>query len=123
MNVTQIVLFGLGKKRYLFACVLAVVANLFLFSGPLLLKEILLYLEDEDDDSKIGYLWASLLFVCYFLRVFTLQNALHIVNEVSAKTANAMHYQIYSKILNLSSSSKKHMDTGKIMNLISSDSN
>ncbi|KAL4440937.1 hypothetical protein ABPG74_009350 [Tetrahymena malaccensis] len=122
-KIVEKVLKILGLKTFILACVLATIANLLQFSGPLFLNEILKYIQSSSDEPKWhGYLWATLLTVCYLLRTFILQHSLHLINFTGLQVLNALSSSIYTKIMRVSSSTRKYFDTGKTMNLISVDS-
>lgn len=101
--------------------VYAIFANLLQFAGPLMINEILIFLQNPSIPSHMGFVWASVLVVSYLVRSIVLQHAFHLVNEVSVKTMNSLIARIYFKILKLSSASRKYLETGAIMNYINVD--
>ncbi|KAL4488821.1 hypothetical protein ABPG72_016474 [Tetrahymena utriculariae] len=122
-KIVEKVLKMLGLKTFILACVLATIANLLQFSGPLFLNAILNYIQSSSDEPQWhGYLWATLLTVCYLLRTFILQHSMHLINFLGLQVLNALSSSIYTKIMRVSSSTRKYFDTGKTMNLISVDS-
>lgn len=65
----------------------------------------------------------TILISSYIFRAFLLQHALHMVNTNSIKILNGNNSLIYHKILNLSASSMKYLETGVILNYINVDTN
>jgi hypothetical protein len=67
-----------------------VCANLLNFSGPLLMQRILACLYERSDQKyKEGYIYASVLLVCYLLRSVLQQHGFNYVNAVSFKSLAA----------------------------------
>mmetsp|Transcript_27011 Transcript_27011/g.23905 ORF Transcript_27011/g.23905 Transcript_27011/m.23905 type:complete len:121 (+) Transcript_27011:293-655(+) len=62
------VLFKIFRGKFLCALTLMTIQNILQFAGPLLLKEILLFIEDEDAPDWKGYVFAASMFVAFLLR-------------------------------------------------------
>lgn len=66
-------------------------------------------------------MYVTILISCYLLRTVIFGHAMHFVNLSCTKVMNSSNSLIYSKILNLSSASRKYLDTGSIMTHINVD--
>ena len=86
-----------------------IIANVLQFSGPLMINEILIFLEDPSVPNHMGYIWASILVVCFLLRTIILQHAFHLINKATVQMMNSMTSKVYFKILKLSSASRKFL--------------
>ena len=62
-----------------------------------------------------------MLILVYIVRAILLSHALHMAMSNNIKLLNAANSMIYHKILNLSSSSMKYLETGSILNFIGVD--
>lgn len=91
------------------AAVYGIFANLLQFAGPLMINQILIFLEDPSVETKWGYIWSSILVVAFAVRSIALQHAFHLINEASIKMMNSLNTKIYFKILQLSSASRKYL--------------
>lgn len=65
--------------------------------------------------------WVSILVLCYLARTIVYQHAMHFLNLTSVQAINSANSLVYSKIMQLSSSSRKYLETGSIMNNINVD--
>ena len=109
--------------------ILASISNLLQFSGPLMIGRILAFLHSyavenvpyEPEPIENGITYVSILIGCYLLRTVIFQHSMHFVNESCTKVMNSANSLIYHKILNLSSASRKYLDTGSIMTHINVD--
>lgn len=109
------------RRDYIVTGLMGTFGNLMQFSGPIFLKLILEYLEDKDEKEYRGYVWASVIFVCFFMKIFLTQNCLDIVNDFSIKLLNGTSGALLEKIFRTSSASKKYFETGKVMNFVTVD--
>ena len=103
---------------FIMAGVLATISNLLQFSGPLMINRILTFLNaDEENKEPIenGITYVSILVGAYLLRTIIFGHSMHFVNLCCTKVLNSANSLIYHKILNLSSASRKYLDTGSIM--------
>jgi ABC-type transport system involved in cytochrome bd biosynthesis fused ATPase/permease subunit len=101
--------------------VLGVVSYLLQFSGPIVISKVLEVLDSDEPDVRQGLIYVSVLVVCYLLRTVFFQHQMHYANLSCLQSINAVNSLIYSKILRLSSSSRKYLETGNIMNHINVD--
>lgn len=107
---------------FIIAGVLATVANLLQFSGPIMIKNVLEFLNDPTHPPiSQGLIYVSILIICYLLRTFIFQHSMHYVNLNCIQILNSSNSLIYHKILKLSSASRKYLETGSIMNYINVD--
>lgn len=101
---------------------LAIIANVLQFSGPLMIKQILKFISGQSDEPMyMGYVWASILVGSYLIRTLVLQHSFHLINLAAVKCMNSTTSKIYFKVLKLSSASRKYLETGSIMNHINVD--
>jgi ABC-type multidrug transport system fused ATPase/permease subunit len=103
--------------------IFATIANLLQFAGPFTINKILEFLNSPDNNKDIGegFLWVSILIGCYLLRTIIFQHAMHFVNLSCTKVLNSANSLLYNKILKLSSSSRKYLEVGAIMNNVNVD--
>jgi ABC-type multidrug transport system fused ATPase/permease subunit len=109
---------------FLLAGTLAAVSNLLQFSGPLMIGKILHFLNENETNQEPlsnGIMYVSILIGCYLLRTVIFGHSMHFVNLSCTKVLNSSNSLIYSKILNLSSASRKYLDVGSIMTHINVD--
>ncbi|KRX01143.1 P-loop containing nucleoside triphosphate hydrolase [Pseudocohnilembus persalinus] len=111
------------KKNGIFwkASVFMVIGNCMQFAGPLLMKEILIYLQDPRVENYKGYVYASGIFVALLLRVILMQWGMGLVMDYTMTTQSGFAGSIMEKSLKLSTPAKKYYETGKIMNIVTVD--
>ena len=68
-----------------------------------------------------GVIYVSILIGCYLLRSIVFVHSMHFVTKLSTSTMNGVTSVVYQKILNLSSASRKYLDSGGIMTHINVD--
>lgn len=107
--------------HFILAGVLATIANLLQFSGPLVINKVLEFLNSPEPEVSQGAIYVSILVGCYLLRTFIFQHSMHFVNLSCIQVLNSANSLIYQKILNLSSAARKYLETGTIMNNINVD--
>ena len=115
------IFFRLYRREFFLSFFFNLLSTLLQFSGPLCLNQILQFLDDESAPEYQGYIWAAVMSSCFFFRAIFQQHANHYMNRIAQRIQGTLSGKIYSKLLRLSSSSKKFNDTGKIMNLINLD--
>jgi ABC-type multidrug transport system fused ATPase/permease subunit len=102
--------------------ILATIANLLQFSGPIMINNVLEFLADPNHPPlSEGIIYVSILIICYILRTIIFQHSMHYVNLNCIQIQNSANSLIYHKILKLSSASRKYLETGSIMNYINVD--
>ena len=104
--------------------ILAILSNLLQFSGPLMISRILDFLNADDDTREplsSGITYVCILIGCYLLRTIIFGHSMHYVNRATIKVMNSANSLVFHKILNLSSASRKYLNTGSIMTHINVD--
>jgi len=107
--------------KFLLAGLLSAIAHSLLLIGPVMIKNILLFIENGDQPLSEGLFYVTVLIASYVLKAVLLQHSLHMVNNNCIKVINAANSLVYHKILSLSSSSLKYLETGSILNFINVD--
>lgn len=115
------IFFSLYKKEFFLALFFNFISSLLQFAGPLCLNQILQFLQENDTSTYVGYIWASIMVICFFLRSIFQQHANHYMNRIAQRIQSSLYGKIYEKLLKLGTSSKKLHDTGKITNMINLD--
>lgn len=109
---------------FVLAGVYAALSNLLQFSGPLMINRILIFLnQDEENKEPIsnGIIYVSILVFCFLIKTLIYGHALQYLQKCSTKMLNSANSLIFHKILNLSSSSRKYLEAGSILNHINVD--
>ena len=118
-------LLGSFKKylgfNFILAGILATIANLLQFSGPIVINKVLEFLNSENPVVSQGIMYVSFLVLCYLTRTVVMQHSMHFVNLSCIQVLNCGNSLIYQKILKLSSAARKYLETGTIMNNINVD--
>lgn len=107
--------------KFLLAGILSAISHSLLLIGPVMIKHILLFIEHGDEPMSAGLFYVTVLIMSYIFRAILLQHALHMVNNNCIKVLNATNSLIYHKVLSLSASSMKYLETGSILNFINVD--
>ena len=103
------------------ALAFVIIGNLLEFAGPIFLKQILQFYEDPEASTGKGYMWASLLFASYIVRLLLMQHGVHIMNYYAYNTLSGLQGSIFRKVLRMKSSARKYYDTGKVLTLATVD--
>ena len=111
----------LNQKELVYSSFYNCLSSILQFAGPLCLNQILLFLSDSSIPNYMGYVWASVMMICFFLKTVLQQLAYHYLNSAAQRVQGALYGKIYEKLLLLSVSAKKYQDSGKIMNLVNVD--
>ena len=106
---------------FIIASILLTFSHLMLFTGPLVVNKLLNFLNSQDPNITEGLLYATLLFVSYFIRMLLFQHSLHYQYLSCIQVLNAGNFFIYQKVLKLSSASRKYLEAGTIMNYVNVD--
>jgi len=112
---------GVISKSLLFATFLLVVSNLLQFAGPLLMKEIMIYLVNPRVVEWKGWVYASGLFAAFLIKAFMNQHGMHSMISIALKNLVSPQSAIFDKILNIKATARGYVDTGKIVNLATVD--
>jgi len=114
-------MFAVIKSPLFFAAFLLIISNLLQFAGPLLLKEILKFMSSPTMPSWRGWAYASAMFAAFVTRAVMNQQGMHKVISLSLKNLVCPQSAIFEKILNIKSTARGYIDTGKIVNLATVD--
>ena len=106
---------------FMVASILLTFSHLLLFTGPIVINNILEFLNSENPDITEGFMWVTFLVVSYFIRMLLFQHSLHYQFLSCIQVLNAGNFFIYQKVLKLSSASRKYLEPGTIMNYINVD--
>ncbi|RLN48167.1 hypothetical protein BBJ29_000290 [Phytophthora kernoviae] len=91
------------------------------FVGPMLIKEIIAYLQDPSAPLSQGLIYAAIVFVSGVLQSFLLRNYFFHCFEAGMRVRSAVCAAVYSKSLVLSAAARQKKTTGEITNLMSID--
>ncbi|XP_028938109.1 multidrug resistance-associated protein 1 isoform X7 [Ornithorhynchus anatinus] len=98
-----------------------VFADILSFTSPLIMKQMIILVENRSDLGWIGCSYAVALFAVAILQTLVLQLYQRFNILTSAKIKTAVIGLIYKKALNLSNFSRKKFTTGEVVNLMSAD--
>ena len=116
--------------RILFRCfglhyvlgILVFLARLILvFSAPLILRQIVIFVERPDEPGWHGVVYAAALFLCGGAGVLLDHQGLQRVVVAGMQMRNAVVSSVYRKSLRLSSTSRQRFTTGEITNFMAVD--
>jgi ATP-binding cassette subfamily C (CFTR/MRP) protein 1 len=91
------------------------------FVPPLLIKDIIAYLQDPEAPLSQGLLYAGIVFVTGVMQSFLLRNYFFHCFEAGMRVRSAVCTAVYSKSLVLSAAARQKKTTGEITNLMSID--
>eukprot|EP00924_Labyrinthula_sp_SR-Ha-C_P006198 snap_masked-scaffold_63-processed-gene-0.64-mRNA-1 protein AED:0.01 eAED:0.01 QI:0/-1/0/1/-1/1/1/0/1323 len=94
------------------------------FSEPLVLNQLLLFIEEQDFSSEKlyeGYFWGAMFGVLFFLRSFTETKLFWLLQRCGWKSRSAISSIIYKKSLRISPSARQSISLGKIVNVMQLD--
>ncbi|CAF0918354.1 unnamed protein product [Adineta ricciae] len=114
-------LFRAYKGKLIIGGLLKVVHDILQFSGPMLLKRILNFLNDSSAPTWLGIFYAILLGAAVFGQTLFLQAYFQRQYLVGLRFRSAITGLVYRKSLKLSNSAKQGTTTGEIVNLMSID--
>ncbi|KAG4248153.1 Multidrug resistance-associated protein 1 [Phytophthora cactorum] len=91
------------------------------FVGPMLIKEIIAYLQNPDAPLSEGLIYAGIVFVSGVMQSFLLRNYFFHCFEAGMRVRSAVCTAVYTKSLVLSAAARQKKTTGEITNLMSID--
>ncbi|EEY69725.1 ATP-binding Cassette (ABC) Superfamily [Phytophthora infestans T30-4] len=91
------------------------------FVGPMLIKEIIAYLQNPDAPLSEGLVYAGIVFVSGVMQSFLLRNYFFHCFEAGMRVRSAVCTAVYTKSLVLSAAARQKKTTGEITNLMSID--
>ncbi|CAF3925067.1 unnamed protein product [Rotaria sp. Silwood2] len=114
-------LFLAYKGKLIASGLMKVIHDILQFSGPMILKQVLTFLNDSTAPTWLGVFYAILLGATVFCQTLFLQAYFHRQYIVGLRFRSAITGLIYRKSLKLSNSAKQGTTTGEIVNLMSID--
>uniref|UniRef100_A0A1I8HTH2 ATP-binding cassette, sub-family C (CFTR/MRP), member 2 n=1 Tax=Macrostomum lignano TaxID=282301 RepID=A0A1I8HTH2_9PLAT len=116
------VLFRMFAPSILLSVSLKLFYDLLNFSGTLILKAILKYLQSGAVYEWRGYFYVGLIFLAGLVQTAILHQYFHIVFVLGMQIRTSLVCAVYNKSLKLSNQARKTTTTGSIVNLMSVDS-
>ncbi|OWA50132.1 Multidrug resistance-associated protein 1 [Hypsibius exemplaris] len=96
--------------------------DLLVFIAPSLLKQLINFVEDKNQEPWKGFLYSSGMFVGSLLQVFALAHYFVISQRTGMHIRSAVVAAIYRKALRMSNAAKRSSTVGEIVNLMAVDS-
>ncbi|EDV28182.1 uncharacterized protein TRIADDRAFT_21627 [Trichoplax adhaerens] len=109
-----------GKTYYPLA-ILKLSSDLLGFTGPLLLHQLVTFVENKNQPTINGYIYAAGLFFATGISAILNTQFTFKVNKVGIQIRTALVAVVYSKALSVNTASLSKFDTGEIVNLMSTD--
>nr|XP_022316598.1 multidrug resistance-associated protein 1-like [Crassostrea virginica] len=106
---------------FLFTAFLKLIYDVMQFISPLLLKLIILFIENKTEYSWRGMFYSVLMFVLAMLQSLILHQYFHGCQLLGMKIRTSLTCLVYRKMLILSNAAKRESTTGEIVNLMSVD--
>lgn len=107
--------------RYYPLGILKLVADLLGFCGPLLLHELVAFMENKSSDMKYGYYYAAGLAMATLLAALISSQFTYLVNRVGVQVRAALITAIYGKALAVNTAAMQEFTTGEVVNFMSTD--
>lgn len=101
--------------------ILKLLADLLGFGGPMLLNQLVTFIEDKSESMEWGYICAGGLFLTSFFGAFLNVHFNFLMAQVGLQLRGSLISTIYRKALNLSYSSINKFSIGEIVNFMSTD--
>jgi ATP-binding cassette subfamily C (CFTR/MRP) protein 1 len=115
-------LFAAYWKRFLSAGLFKIGNDIFIFTGPVILQQIVIFMQRPDWDVWMGVLLAFAMFVGTEIQSLSMQQYWQRVYRISMNIYTALTTKTYSKALRISHRERQKSTVGEIMNLQSVDS-
>ncbi|GLT97105.1 hypothetical protein SLE2022_146880 [Rubroshorea leprosula] len=109
-------------RRFWFAGLLLICFDLTELAGPILLNHLLKSME-QGDPAWIGYVYAFLIFVVVTFGTLSLDQFVHNVRRVGLRLQSTLVAAIFQKSLRLTQEARKNFPSGKLTNMITTDTN
>mmetsp|Transcript_315 Transcript_315/g.262 ORF Transcript_315/g.262 Transcript_315/m.262 type:complete len:1379 (-) Transcript_315:315-4451(-) len=114
----------LFMKDLIISGILEVCYSTLRFAGPVLLKQLVMFVSDNNRTSDTnGYLFGLGLFLSQVLATLCQSNSRFIAVTIGLRVKNAVSYTLFDHVLNLDQDGKQELSNGKVMNLLSTDAN
>jgi hypothetical protein len=94
------------------------------YAGPIFIKHIMFFIKDSTPthgEQRRAFLYATLWFVLYLLRIFVNMQAQWLCFQSSIRAEQVMHLTVYDKMMQMSYSYRRLMEEGDFMALFSID--
>lgn len=125
LNVTQAhllsALFRCFGKEFLILGVFKLLNDCVNFSGPLLLDQLVQFVEDQDSKLKDGCMYATALFITALIGSFINIHFTNAMNKLCLKIKIALIIKIYRKAILVRLDEMNKLSTGQIVNHMSID--
>lgn len=103
---------------------LSMMAATMSFAGPLVIRAILKFIQDKNatlEDQTLAYQYVVIWSVLFFLRIFVKTTSDRIFARISLRADQILSGLILGKFLRISSSYKKYLEKGDMMNHLVND--
>ncbi|XP_042231259.1 ATP-binding cassette sub-family C member 10-like [Homarus americanus] len=91
------------------------------FAGPLLLHELVIFIEKKDEDDLKGYTYAGGLCGAALVAIFCSIHFNYLLAKVNLRIRAAVISTVYRKVLQVSAANLSRFSTGEVVNLMSTD--
>ncbi|XP_045610459.1 ATP-binding cassette sub-family C member 10 [Procambarus clarkii] len=91
------------------------------FAGPLLLHELVSFIENKDEDILKGYTYAGMLCGAALIATFCSIHFNYLLAKVNLRLRAAVISAVYRKVLQVSAANLSRFSTGEVVNLMSTD--
>ena len=110
-----------GLELFIVGC-LKFSSDIITFAGPLLLNQVVKYLESDDHNNTDGFYYAFGLFVSTFFASILISLFNFYINNISIKIRSSVITSIYNKLFSVRYDTlNSHFSTGEILNFASTD--
>ncbi|CDW86515.1 atp-binding cassette superfamily [Stylonychia lemnae] len=109
------------RYEYFIAVIFNLVVTSIEISSPLLIKRIIDYIQDPDEEQYIGFLLVTTLIVTQGFKYILSDHLDYYQRLIGVRSTNAMIALIYNKTLKVSSATNKKFSNGEIVNFIQVD--
>ncbi|CAJ0609705.1 unnamed protein product [Cylicocyclus nassatus] len=114
-------LFKTYKLLLIYGALLRLLADLLTFVAPILLKQLIGFIQDLHQPLWVGVATASVMFFVAELQSVILSQYIHLMFRLGMNIRSVLSSAVYFKAMNLSNNARKHRTTGEIVNLMSVD--
>ncbi|KAJ8251178.1 hypothetical protein GJAV_G00218150 [Gymnothorax javanicus] len=95
--------------------------DILMFTGPIILKLLIEFVNDSSAPSWQGYFYTGLLFLCTCVQTLILQKYFHVCFVTGMRLRSAIVGAVYRKALVITSAARRSSTVGEIVNLMSVD--
>ncbi len=112
------ILFKLHYKEIISGIFLKFCCDVLLATGPVLVSNIILFINDKSESVHVGIFLVACLFLTFFFENFFFHQQQEIHSIVGLRIRSALINLIYKKSLRLSTESRRSATSGEIVNLM-----